>query len=502
MDEQWQRDRFEWIARALTDAIWDLNVETGAIEWSFGVGTQFGYAPERAGGFDWWTDNVHPEDRDRVVDTIGQAILETEFWSDEYRFRHADGSWRTVHDRGVVIRNEQRRAVRMVGAMTDISERKMIEARLKLVDRMATIGMLAAGVGHEINNPLAFVLGNIEIALSALDGAQPSEETVASVRGALQRASEGASRISEISRDLRSFARPDDTQIGPVDVRRVLQSSLSMAQNEIRHRAKVVRRLGQVPRVRGNESRLGQVFLNLLINASQAIPEGRADENEICVEVGLDASGRVLVTISDTGAGIESSSLEDVFTPFFTTKQGVGLGLAICRDIVASHGGDIEVESEVGRGTTFRVRLPTDETPVAPEAPLPVAATSGRALSVLIIDDEPAILELLSQVLGTEHRVKTADRAREAFAWLAAGAQFDVILCDLMMPEMTGMEFYSKVLEKLPEIAPRVVFLTGGAFTPSARQFLATTSNLCVEKPFRNAALRELVREVGRSIAS
>ncbi len=501
MDERWERDRFEWIARALTDAIWDLDVETGAIEWSFGVGTQFGYSRERAGGFDWWTDNVHPEDRPRVVDSIGSAILDDEFWSDEYRFRHADGTWRTVHDRGVVIRNEHRRAIRMVGAMTDISEKKLIEARLKLADRMATIGMLAAGVGHEINNPLAFVLGNIDIAVEALESTGLPEDRLEPVRAALTRASEGASRIVEISRDLRSFARPDDARIGPVDVRQVLQSSLSMAQNEIRHRARVVKNLLVVPPVRGNESRLGQVFLNLLINASQAIDEGRANENEIRVSVSV-TDGRVLVEVSDTGVGIEPAALGEVFTPFFSTKQGVGLGLSICRDIVAAHGGDIEVASTLGVGTTFRVFLPIAQ---ATEPTVSVDASAARLsarLRVLVIDDEPAILELLQQILGVEHEVRVTTRARDALEWLSRSPSYDVILCDLMMPEMTGMEFHAKVSERWPDLVPRLLFVTGGAFTTAARQFLATTTNRCLEKPFRNAVLRDVIREVGaRSLA-
>jgi PAS domain S-box-containing protein len=484
-------ERFALVARALSDAIWDLDTTTGEIEWTFGV-RQFGYALAQAGDLSWWKENLHPDARDRVYRSLEEAIAapDREFWQEEYLFRHADGSWVPVLDRGVVLRDASGRARRMVGAMTDVSDRHELEARLQLADRMATVGTLAAGIAHEINNPLAYVLGNLEIAREAVQE-QPSEAAARANR-ALDAAAEGAGRIAEIVRDMRAFSRPEDEGVGPVDVRRVLQSVVGMVQNEIRHRAIVATRFEDVPEVRGNGARLGQLFLNLLTNAAQAIPEGESGHS-VRVWLRQDEHGDVLVDVSDTGVGILPEHAGQVFVPFFTTKQGkggIGLGLSISHGIVTSLGGEISVESEPGKGTTFRVLLRRAERREAPRPPSPGSGPERRR--VLVIDDEQGILDVVGQMLRA-HEVAGTLRAEEALAWIDAGQRYDLVLCDLMMPDMTGMDFFAALSRRCPELAERVVFITGGAFTPRARAFLDAVPNRLVEKPFRAAELRALV---------
>jgi signal transduction histidine kinase len=258
-------------------------------------------------------------------------------------------------------------------------EARYLHARMSQVDRMITIGTLAAGVAHEINNPLSFVGGNVQFALQLLEQ-QPEavpdsvhEEVVAALHDAL----EGSRRVRDVVRDLHRLAsgsNGDDFTVEPVSVAKALETSLNIARNHIEHRARLVADIDQMPPVMANESKLGQVFLNLLINAAQSIPRGNVAHNEVRVRA-TAADGMVSVSIADTGEGIDAEHLDHIFEPFFSTKpseEGTGLGLAISQNIIATLGGEITVETTIGEGTTFCVRLPTAEaalpTPSGPRA--------------------------------------------------------------------------------------------------------------------------------------
>ena len=273
-----------------------------------------------------------------------------------------------------------------------------------------------------------------------------------------------------------------------------------MAWNEIRHRARLVKNYGKIPPVEASESRLGQVFLNLVVNAAQAIAEGRAEDNEIRVSTSTDDAGRAIIEVADSGPGMSAEVVGRLFTPFFTTKPlgvGTGLGLSICHRIVTGLGGSIEVQSEVGKGTVFRVSFP-------PARPVPSGAqrptvfpqiAAKRRGKILVIDDEPTIAKAVERTLSAEHDVITITSAEEGLRRIETGERFDVILCDLMMPQMTGMDFHLALLRVAGDQAQRIVFLTGGAFTPRARAFLDETPNQRVEKPFDTLNLRALVND-------
>lgn len=256
--------------------------------------------------------------------------------------------------------------------------------------------------------------------------------------------------------------------------------------------------------VKANESRLGQVFLNLLLNAAQAIPDGAAPENEIRIRTRTDGLGRAVVEVSDTGRGIPEDLRARVFDPFFTTKpvgEGTGLGLSICLGIVRSIGGEILLESEVGEGSTFRVALPPHQpdraTAIFPQADLPPL----QRVKLLVVDDEPYICTAIQRLLRREHRVTALTTVREALALLESGERFDVILSDLMMPEQNGEDFYKELNRVAPDQAKRMIFMTGGAFTPRSEEFLRSSPVPQVAKPISLEMLQGAIRQVVEATA-
>jgi two-component system NtrC family sensor kinase len=249
------------------------------------------------------------------------------------------------------------------------------QTRLVVADRMALLGRTTASVGHEINNPLAYVLSNLTFLQEELQEAGERPLTAKArqeLLEALAEAREGAERVRFIVQDLKSLSRTNDIKIGPVELSAVMRGVTKMALHELRHRARLVEHCADVPPVRGNATRLGQVFLNLIINAAHAIPPGNEDKNEIRVKAHLGAPGFVTVDVQDTGSGIPAEHLERIFDPFFTTKeegQGTGLGLLVCQTIITSLGGTITVESAPGQGTTFHVTLPIAVEGSGPSSP-------------------------------------------------------------------------------------------------------------------------------------
>ena len=384
----------------------------------------------------------------------------------------------------------------VVSLARDISAEREMQQRLLIADRMASIGTLAAGVAHEMNNPLSFVHANVEFALEALSGRQPDAKALEDARAALYEARQGTSRVRLIVRDLRTFSRSDEESVAIVDLRHVVESAINIAFNEIRYRARLVKQYGPLPLVEANGEKLGQVFLNLLVNAAQAIPEGAPDRNEIRVSAWTDERGRGVVSVADTGAGIAPEVRGRIFEPFFTTKpvgQGTGLGLTICERIVNSLGGEIVVSSEPGRGAEFRVALPPAPPETRPAAPDGAEPEEGGGRRILVIDDDPLVQASIQRVLS-RHDVEAEVSARRALQGLAAGRRYDAILCDLTMTEMSGMELHAELMKIDPAQASRMIFLLSGRFTPAAQRFLDRVPNLRLEKPFNSSDLRALVR--------
>ncbi|OJH34462.1 ATP-binding protein [Cystobacter ferrugineus] len=396
-----------------------------------------------------------------------------------------------------------------------VRELRSAQDQLIVADRRTSVGTLAAGVAHEINNPLAYVTANIQFALREIpqlhrfsrqgtpdDQPSPQEEEWAEVFSALSEAREGCGRVQHIVQSLKSFSAGDDGKREPTELRRTLESAINMAGNEIRHRARLVRDYQAVPPVEANEVRLAQVFLNLLINAAHAIEAGASERNEIRVSTRLGEDGRVRVSITDTGSGMVPEVRARLFTPFFTTKPvgvGTGLGLSVCQGIITNLGGRIEVQSEPGHGSTFTVVLPACSSSVDHRLREECAPRAMRRARILVVDDEPLVGTALLRALGSEHEVLVSTRAHEALLRVRQDPPFDLILCDLMMPEMTGMEFFTELQRTNPEQARGVLFITGGAFTEVTRAFIEKHQERALDKPIDMRVLRERLRALVES---
>ncbi|BDG08828.1 hybrid sensor histidine kinase/response regulator [Anaeromyxobacter paludicola] len=494
------RDRFE-LALSGTHFVWDWDLEARRLtiseEWvraRGGTEHAFAGAPRVL-----LSAIVHPDD---LPDTLARieplARGEVPELEAEFRSTFPDGELRWILVRGRTSRRApDGRALRATGVFTDVTRRREQQAQLERTERMASLGTLAAGVAHEINNPLAYVTGNLEFVAGRL---RAGAAVTSDVLAAIDEAREGSSRVREVVRSLKAFSAPATGRRAPVDVAGELQAALRLARNEIKHRARLTVELGPMPPVECGQHELGQAFLNLLVNAAQAMPEGRAGENEIRVSAGTDALGRARVTIRDTGVGIPAALLPRIFQPFFTTKPqgvGTGLGLAICHGIVQAAGGTIEVQSAVGVGSTFHVVLPPAPPAAGAEPREPAPPPPSRA-RVLVVDDEPLVARVASRLLSPAHEVTVAHSGTQALARVEGGERFDVVLCDLMMPDVSGMELYERLGRCAPELRERLVFITGGAFTATARDFLASVGNRCLEKPFDAEAIRAAVAEVIR----
>ena len=380
-----------------------------------------------------------------------------------------------------------------LGVSIDVTDRVNAQEQLVRSERLASMGTLAATIAHEINNPLTYILGSLELVAAGLTRSRTTGAQ--GLAGHIESAREGADRVRRIVRGLQAFSRKDDDGLEPTDVHAAIEHAIAMTGNAIRQRARLVRHLEPVPPVLANDLRLGQVVVNLLMNAAQAIKEGAPDANEIRVRTSCDDErGEVVVAVEDTGSGMEVGVQSRLFEPFFTTKElgeGSGLGLSICHGIVERFGGRIDVESAVGKGSNFRVRLKATTADAG-------VARRGRPESVvspvcrgrlLIVDDDEKVGQALAALLRADHEVEVSADPGAVARRIVSGERFDVVLCDLMMPRMTGMDLHAAVAEHVPEQAERFVFMTGGAFTRAAADFVARVSNTVLQKPYDLRAL-------------
>jgi signal transduction histidine kinase/CheY-like chemotaxis protein len=395
-----------------------------------------------------------------------------------------------------------------------LAELRQTQEQLVVADRRISVGRLAAGVAHEINNPISYVLANltcvlVELAdlrgeLGATDQTvlRATESKLDEMVRALADARDGAERVTNIVRSLTAFSHGDEDGRAPVQLASAMRAALGMAGNEIRHRARLVQEFGEAPAVEANEVRVSQVFLNLLINAAQAIAPGAADRNTITVTVGTDAAGWAFAEVGDSGSGISPDIRGRIFDPFFTTKaqgEGTGLGLSISQGIVGSFGGSIEVSTQPGRGSTFRVRFPPSPSAADHQPPETSAALSPPPSSILVVDDEPLVAHAMRRLLQKEHAVTVALGSAEALERILAGERYDHILCDLMMPMMSGMELHARLAQIDPGQARAMVFMTGGTFTDAAEAFVEANRKRTIFKP---VDLDKLWRAIHARIAS
>lgn len=402
-------------------------------------------------------------------------------------------------------RRHQRSRVHLDEIVTEVIQHEREHSRALLSaqrsSRLAAVGQLAAGVAHEINNPLTYVISNIEFILEShpelaksLTSAQ-GRQLAESANDAL----EGAHRVRRIVSGIKLFSRLDrEVTVTEVDVNDTLESSLDIAQNQLRHQATLEIDLAdELPLVQADKGRLGQVFINLLINAAQALPAEPSDDREfkIIVKTRADEEDNVVISIEDNGVGIAPSKLSQIFEPFYTSKavgEGTGLGLSIAHGIVSDLKGHIDVASEVGKGTIFSIVLPTGQD----DAELEVQTQEYEQVDehspgrILIIDDDALVAKSLARSLKNQDTT-VVDGGEAALALLREDSDFGVVFCDLMMPGLSGPKFFEKVEKEFPDLASKVIFITGGVFSDVIQAFLDKSGVNCLYKPFSRESVRD-----------
>jgi PAS domain S-box-containing protein len=378
----------------------------------------------------------------------------------------------------------------------DITERRIAEEQLAHAERLAALGELAAGVAHELNNPMAYVVMNLELVREALERRRDD-----STREPLTEALDGIRRMQEIALELRAFAGSDgEGAPEAVALDRAVDSAVNIAKNQIRHRAVVTRTLEPGLSVRAREGQLVQVLVNLLSNAAQAIPDDGAQHGVSIMTRAVDG-GRVEISVSDTGTGIPLEILPRLFDPFATTKargQGSGLGLAISRRIVHRFGGEIRAENLATGGAKVTITLSAAPLPLKELESSPAPASERRQhFRVLVIDDETAICRALQRVLSM-HDVRALNDGQAALA-LLLDDDFDVVVCDLMMPGLSGSKLYAAACEGRPSLRKRFIFISGGTLSEDAARFLEACECIVLPKPFSNATMLAAVNQVANA---
>ncbi|UCF47733.1 MAG: response regulator [Myxococcales bacterium] len=393
-------------------------------------------------------------------------------------------------------------------------------------DRLRAVGRLAAGLAHEVNNPLTFVLANLEslreshqairrfirklrVDLATQEAITPQsfeqvaaeanlQEVIDDAADMLTDCYKGMHRIQDIARSLGTFSRADDNQAEMIDITRVVDDACAMVFNQIRYRARLVKRFEPIPIIAAFPGRIAQALVNMLTNAAEAIDGGTYDKHRIVVSTHTEGE-HVVIGVSDTGIGIEEDARDRIFTPGFTTKAhegGMGLGLTACKRVAQEHGGRLEVHHLPDQGTRFELILPVDTGLTAIERRReshPISEAPLARSRLLIVDDDAMVLSALRRRLRRRYDTVTVLGGVEALARLSEDPDFDSIVCDLMMPEVDGKSFYDAIKKDHPQLADRIVFMSGGAFTPRLRKFAASVSNPVLQKPVSREDLESMI---------
>ncbi len=500
------QERFQFVTRATNDAVWDWDLVSDAVWWNEGIRTLFGYREEQVGpDITWWHELLHPEEQERVVADLRAAIERgDESWSAEYRCRRADGSYAQVFDRGYVLRDAEGRATRMIGAMMDITQRKQLEDELRQAQKMEAVGRLAGGVAHDFNNLLTIITGRSAILMGRLKADDPLRRSVEQIQ-------KTADRAAGLTRQLLAFSRKQVLQRKVFALNGMVEEVSAMLRRLIGEDVELRLTLGpRAGHVNADPGPLEQALMNLAVNARDAMPRGGtlALETE-CLHVAAAHPDRpealppgpyAVLRVVDTGVGMDAPTLARIFEPFFTTKEqgkGTGLGLSMVHGVVRQHGGAIQVQSEVGRGTTFQIFLPQVE---AAAEPVRVDDTPGRETrgleTILLVEDEDDVRVLAREVLERHgYTVLEASDGLQALHRYEAGpAGIDMILTDVVMPRMSGRELVDRVRAIRPDV--RVLYMSGYTEDAILRHGVLDASTVLLGKPFAPTALLAKIREV------
>jgi two-component system NtrC family sensor kinase len=443
---------------------------------------------------------LFPDWREKLETTPGnrRGIEELFASSREFVLARANGSRVQCEGSANWVQCNQRSVLQI--AFREITERKKLEQQLRQAEKLAALGQLVAGVAHELNNPLAVIMGYAQIL--AAQG-YPANR----VQSDLKKILHESERAAKIVRNLLTFSRPREPQLAPVDINQIVSNVVEAQEAEmesaaIQFHSRLAREL---PKTMADSHQIEQVMTNLITNAVQELSRHQGRRT---IEVLTEQKENIIcITVIDSGPGISRDVMPKIFDPFFTTKgpgKGTGLGLSLCYSIIQEHRGRILVESELGKGAKFLIELPLvrcDQfpTPETPSSSLPSSrgkGAVGETHRVLIVDDEPGIVDVLKSLLKeSDCTVDGARNGVEALA-LIRQTQYDLIISDLCMPDLGGEALYRQVLEFSPLLARRIIFITGDTISGGSRQFLESTSNCWFGKPFNLGEIEKIVHRV------
>ena len=490
-------ERFRIVAQTTTDVVWDWNLRDDTIRWNDGLKLRFGHEFGPVTTSAMWSDHIHIDDRERVVAGI-HAVIDgkTNDWQDEYRFTCGDGSSATVIDRGRVIRDDAGLPLRMVGAMIDITQQRHLEEQLQQSQRLDAIGKLTGGVAHDFNNILMIIAANVE--------AMQEEVVDRAAAERLERIGDAARRAADLTRQLLAFSRRQTLRPQITDLNELISVTGSLLHRALGGEIDIDLRLAEgLGRTSIDRSQFETALVNLCINARDAMPAG----GRLVIKTGnvtlpqaegeIAAGDYVMLSVIDSGIGMAAEVASRAFDPFFTTKdvgKGSGLGLSMVHGFVHQSKGHVDIESQVGWGTTVRIYFPRVEGEPDKLATLVQAAPRGRE-RILLVEDNEEVREHVSAMLsGLGYDVLCAAGGQEALELLDRAGEIDLLFTDVMMPGgMNGREVAVAARRTRPGL--KVLFTSGYAEGALQRDGRLEPGVLLLAKPFRKRDLAQKVRE-------
>ena len=499
--------RYELVAQATNDVIWDRRLADGAMRWNESLSTRLGYAPAEVGGDEaWWRERIHPEDRARVLATIAaRQERGGPAWAHEYRFRRAAGDYAAVLERGAALCDDSGTPQRLIGTMLDITERKRSEESVRQAQKLESLGVLAGGIAHDFNNLLAAILGHINLASERSPAGAPARPHLESMERTVLRA-------SDLTRQMLAYAGQGPFVVRAIDLSAVARELTQLLAVSIPKKVALRYQLQDgLPAIEADEAQVQQAIMNLVTNAAEAI----GDRNGfIIIRTGLEelaaerspttftgqplAPGRyVTLTVSDTGCGMSAAVQARIFDPFFTTKfTGRGLGLSAMMGILRNHHAGIRIASEPDKGSTFTLCFPASDLPLPATAAAQAASAWAPSGTVLLVDDDECVREVTTAMLGAAGFtvLEAGDGASAVALFSARRADIRAVLLDLTMPVMDGREA-ARELRRLDPDA-RIILCSGYDAQAVAKDFQPDDHTGFLQKPFQSATLLAALRRV------